>query len=55
MEQMIRRLEKPKSPDIIFIDSVQFLEMRFSQYKELKERFFEKTVYLCKSRGRKKA
>lgn len=52
--QMIRRLEKPKSPDVVFIDSVQFLEMRFAQYKELKESFPEKMfVYISHVEGTK--
>lgn len=52
--QMVRRLEKPKSPDVIFIDSVQFLEMRFAQYKKLKESFPNKLfVYISHVEGEK--
>jgi len=54
VKQMIRRLERPKSPDVIFIDSLQFLEMRFAQYKELKERFPDKLfVYVSHVEGKK--
>lgn len=52
--QMIRRLQKPKSPDVIFIDSVQFLEMRFAQYKKLKAMFPNKMfVYISHVEGSK--
>lgn len=37
--ELIERLDKPKSPDIIFVDSVQFLELKFSEYKLLKSRY----------------
>ena len=51
--QMLRRLKKPKSPDVIFIDSVQFLEMRFAQYKQLKETFPNKLfVYVSHVDGK---
>lgn len=54
VSQMIRRLKKPKSPDVIFIDSVQFLEMRFAQYKKLKEAFPQKLfVYVSHVDGKK--
>lgn len=52
--QMIKRLQKPKSPDVIFIDSVQFLEMRFAQYKKLKDMFPSKLfVYISHVEGSK--
>lgn len=36
---LITRLKKQRSPDIVIIDSVQFLELKFSEYKKLKEMF----------------
>lgn len=36
---MKERLGKHKSPDIVFIDSTQFIDMKFSEYKELKALF----------------
>lgn len=54
VSQMVKRLERPKSPDVIFIDSVQFLEMRFSQYKKLKSLFPNKLfVYISHVDGSK--
>lgn len=39
---LIVRLKKQKSPDFVFFDSVQFAELTFKQYKELKEGFPKK-------------
>jgi len=35
-------LKKQKSPDIVVIDSVQFMELKFSEYKQLKSIFPDK-------------
>lgn len=46
------RLDHKKSPDVIFIDSVQFLDMKFSEYKELKARYPQKLfVYISHVQG----
>lgn len=37
--ELVSFLKKHKSPDIIVIDSVQFMELKFSEYKELKAMF----------------
>jgi hypothetical protein len=37
--EMIERLRRSKSPEIIFVDSVQFAEMRFAEYKKIKDSF----------------
>ena len=52
VEEMIERLQRQKSPDIIFIDSVQFLELKFSEYKRLKELFPNKLfIYISHIEG----
>ena len=38
-EDMKSWLTSKKSPDIVFVDSVQFMEMKFSEYKQLKSMF----------------
>ena len=42
IDQLTERLEKPKSPDIVCIDSLQYTGMSYEQYKALKERFPKK-------------
>ncbi|KAA6347182.1 hypothetical protein EZS27_005351 [termite gut metagenome] len=39
LEAMVERLKKRKSPDIVFVDSFQFLGMTFKDYKKLKTMF----------------
>lgn len=39
VEELVERLDRHKSPDIIFVDSVQFLDLKFSEYKMLKSRY----------------
>ena len=39
---LIERLKKQRSPEIIIIDSVQFMDLKFSEYKKLKEMFPKK-------------
>lgn len=51
--ELIERLAKHKSPDIIFIDSVQFLDLKFSEYKRLKAQFPQKLfVYISHIDGK---
>jgi hypothetical protein len=51
--ELIERLSKHKSPDIIFIDSVQFMELKFSEYKRLKAQFPQKLfVYVSHIEGK---
>lgn len=40
--EMSSWLERRDSPDFLVIDSVQFAEMKFEEYKELKEKFPDK-------------
>ncbi len=50
------RLSKQRSPDIVFIDTVQFMELTFNEYKDLKERFRNKLfVYVSHVDGRQPA
>lgn len=52
-EEMFFRLKKHKSPDIVFVDSVQFMEMKFKEYKELKASFPSKIfVFVSHINGR---
>ncbi|MBQ7210523.1 MAG: ATP-binding protein [Paludibacteraceae bacterium] len=52
IEELKDRLDKHKSPDVVFIDSVQFLDMKFSEYKELKARYPQKLfVYISHVNG----
>lgn len=53
VEEMIVRLKKQKSPDIIIVDSVQFLELKYSEYKKLKELFPRKLfIYISHIEGK---
>lgn len=50
---LVDRLKKHKSPDIIFIDSVQFLALKQSEYKMLKKTFPKKLfIYISHIEGR---
>lgn len=52
VEDMKERLGKHKSPDIVFIDSAQFIDMKFSEYKELKALFPRKLfIYVSHING----
>lgn len=51
--QLIDRLSRRKSPDIIVIDSVQFLELKFNEYKRLKTLFPNKLfIYISHIDGK---
>lgn len=52
-EKMITRLKRHKSPEFVFIDTVQFMEMKFREYKELKEMFPSKIfIYVSHMQGK---
>lgn len=52
VEMMYKRLKKNKSPNIIFLDSVQFAGIKFSEYKRLKEEFPNKIfIYISHVKG----
>jgi hypothetical protein len=40
--ELIERLAKQKSPDVIFIDSIQYTGLNYADYKLLKDRFRHK-------------
>lgn len=42
IDQLMERLSKGKSPDVVCIDSLQYTGMSYEQYKALKERFPKK-------------
>lgn len=53
IESMIERLKKGKSPRIIFFDSIQFAELKFSEYKKMKNMFPGKLfVYISHIEGK---
>jgi len=52
--QMYTRLSRHKSPDIVIIDSLQFMELEFSEYKKLKVDFANKIfIFISHVDGRK--
>ena len=40
--ELIERLAKQKSPDVVFIDSIQYTGLNYADYKLLKDRFRHK-------------
>lgn len=44
--ELIQRLEKKKSPQVIFIDSIQYTGLSYADYKQLKDRFRSKLFIL---------
>lgn len=53
VDELIERLSRHKSPDIIVIDSVQFLELKFGEYKQLKAMFPHKLfIYISHVDGK---
>ncbi len=56
MDELIDRLRKPKSHNIIFIDSLQHAEVTYAMYKRLKKMFRKKTfIYISHADGTKPA
>lgn len=53
IEELVKRLDKQRSPDIVIVDSVQFLELKFSDYKTLKSRYPHKLfIYISHVEGK---
>jgi nucleoside-triphosphatase THEP1 len=53
IEPLIERLQRHKSPDVIVIDSIQFMELKFSDYKRLKTMFPHKLfIYVSHVEGK---
>lgn len=44
--ELIARLEKPRSPEVIIIDSVQYTGLKYQEYKKLRDRFRRKLFIL---------
>ncbi len=52
MKDLVKYLDRHKSPNIIVVDSIQFAEMTFSQYKRIKQRFPKKLfIYVSHVEG----
>lgn len=52
IDELTERLKQHKSPDIVFIDSVQFMGLTFAEYKKLKTMFPRKLfVYISHLKG----
>lgn len=53
LEDLILRLKKHKSPDVIVLDSIQFMDLRWSDYKRLKSEFPNKLfIYISHIDGK---
>jgi hypothetical protein len=53
VSDLVARLKKNKSPRIIFLDSIQFAELKFSEYKDLKNAFPDKLfIYISHIEGK---
>jgi hypothetical protein len=51
--ELIEYLGRSKSPDIVFIDSIQFMDLKFGEYKKMKALFPHKLfVYISHIEGR---
>jgi hypothetical protein len=54
IEEMIKRLQRLKSPNIVFVDSVQFADMKFADYKKIKQMFPSKLfIYISHVNNKK--
>ena len=52
VEELAERLRRRKSPDIVVLDSVQFMELTFGDYKRLKLQFPNKLfIYISHMKG----
>ncbi|WP_340112653.1 hypothetical protein [Maribellus mangrovi] len=55
-EELYERLKKHKSPNIVVIDTIQFWEFKFSDYKQFKHEFNKKLfIYVSHMEGKKPA
>lgn len=53
MPELIKRLERKKSPQVIIIDSVQYSELRYADYLALRARFRNKLfILISHARGK---
>lgn len=50
---LVARLDRHKSPSVVIIDSIQFLELKFNEYKRLKESYPDKLfIYISHVDGK---
>jgi len=53
LDELKERLRKHRSPDFVVVDSVQFLELKFSEYKLLKSEFPHKLfIYISHEKNK---
>lgn len=53
VDELIARLNRPKSPNVVVVDTVQFWELTFADYKRLKSTFPRKLfIYISHTDGR---
>ena len=53
LDELKERLRKHRSPDFVVIDSIQFMELKFSEYKVLKEEFTRKLfIYISHEKNK---
>lgn len=53
IDELIARLDKHKSPDVVIVDSVQFMDLRWEEYKMLKQRYPNKLfIYISHVDGK---
>lgn len=46
LQELIERLSKPRSEEFVVIDSIQYMDLSYKQYKAFKERFRGKLIIL---------
>lgn len=53
MPELIVRLGRPKSPDVIVIDSLQYTGLKYAEYKALRDRFRRKLfIFISHAEGK---
>jgi hypothetical protein len=53
VRELVERLSRPKSPDVIFIDSLQYTGLNYAEYKLLRDRFRNKLfIFISHAEGR---
>lgn len=54
LEELTKRLSREKSPNVIFIDSLQYFGISYDEYKGLKRKFPNKLfIFTCQTEGKK--
>ena len=53
LDELADRLDKPRSPDIVIIDSVQYLRCRFATFEEKLKKRFPRKLFVCISQAKK--